>query len=101
MVGYYQSEISFNELNEFFKLHNIDDPCILGNVMILPKHLIDIFCETFSIVFFNKISDEMIKWCEENIKSFYSIHGDEETLSQKYILIKDKNEHLLFKLTWG
>jgi hypothetical protein len=100
VLGYSQSEISYDVLNKFFIHHGIQEPCLLGNVMLLPSNLAEIFCKTFGIIFLNKISNEMCEWCEENIKSFYSIHGDEECISQPYIIIQNPDERIIFKLMW-
>lgn len=101
LLGYYDSEISFFLLEEFFYHHGVKQPTLLGNVMLLPNDLIEPFCETFGVVMLSSVSDEMREWCKENIKSFYSIHGDEDTLSTKYILIQNADERMLFKLTWS
>lgn len=99
-VGYSQTEIPYDVLKEFFEFYGYD-PTLLGNVMLLPKSLVEQFCEVFGIVFLDKVTEEMCQWCKDNIQGFFSIHAAPEQLSQKYIIIQDVQERILFKLIWS
>lgn len=100
VVGYYRSEIQYEVLERFFHEHDIQQPTLLGNVMLLPRSLAEDFCDTFGIIFVDDFPREAYRWCHENLKGFYSIHFCEQSISQQYIMIEDVKERILFKLIW-